>query len=195
MTMADTLSAEKVREAVGVFDGAETLEAAIDELQSSGFDRALLSLLAGERAIEAALGHRYTRVEELEDDPKAPRAAYVSTEAVGDAKGALLGGLFFVGAVTMAGAVVASGGTMAGAVVAGAMSGGAGALIGSALANLVEQHHADYLKRQLDKGGLLLWVRTVDAAHEARACEILGRHSAHDVHVHELPARPWREPT
>ena len=44
------------------------------------------------------------------------------------------------------------------------------------------------LQEQLDRGGLLLWVHTRDAAHEERATEILRRHSGRDVHVHDLPA-------
>jgi hypothetical protein len=174
-------------EAVAIFEYAETFQAAIDEILSSGFDRAELNLLASEHAVKEKLGYMYEEATELEDDPSVPRAAYVSTEAIGDAEGALIGGLFYVGAVAAAGAVVASGGTLAGAIVAGAMTGGAGGLIGSVLAKLVGQHHADHMREQLLHGGLLLWVRTRDKDHEARATEILSKHSGHDVHIHALP--------
>ena len=40
---------QMVREAVGVFKGSAVLQAAIDELLASGFDRAELSLLASEQ--------------------------------------------------------------------------------------------------------------------------------------------------
>lgn len=176
------------REAVGVFDDLRSIEAAIDALLSNGFDRAEISLLAGQRAVEEKLGHRYRRVDDLEDDPVAPRAAYVSRESVGDAEGALVGGLFYVGAAAAAGAVFASGGTLAAAIAASALAGGAGGVIGSVLASIVGKHHADYLQTQLDRGGLLLWIRTWDVEHEKRATRILSRHSAHDVHVHDLPA-------
>lgn len=173
-------------EAVGVFDDADSLQAAIDELLTSGFDRAEISLLAGEHAVEQKLGHVYQKVTELEDDQAVPRTAYVSTESLGDAQGGLIGGLVYVGAVAAAGAMVATGGTLAGAIVAAALTGGAGGLIGSVLADLVGDHHARYLKDQIDRGGLLLWVRTRDQEHEKRAIEILSRHSAHDVHTHEV---------
>jgi hypothetical protein len=175
-----------VREAVGVFDTTKTLEAAIDELQSSGFDRAELSLLASEPTVVEHLGHLYTKVETAEDDPEAPRTAYISTESVGDAEGGLIGGLLYVGAVVAAGAVLATGGAMATAIGAAAAAGGAGGLIGAALAAVVDKHHADYLAKQLEHGGLLLWVRTKDAEHEKRAKEILSKHSAHDVHLHDI---------
>jgi hypothetical protein len=45
------------------------------------------------------------------------------------------------------------------------MAGGAGGLFDPALASLIDHHHADYLQRQLDKGALLLWVRTRDLQH------------------------------
>jgi len=180
-----------LREAVGVFHHPGSFQEAIDELLDSGFDRAELSLLASEHAIEAKLGHQYRKVAELEDDARVPRTAYVSVESIGDAEGGLIGGLMYIGAVVAGGGVVASGGTLAGAFLAAAMAGGAGGLFGSALAKLIDYHHADYLQRQLDKGGLLLWVRTRDLEHEQRAKRILERHSGEDVHVHELSAEAY----
>ena len=177
----------EVREAVGVFDNAESLEAAIDELQSSGFDRAEISVLAGVDTVEKKLGHRYKKVAELEDDAEVPTTAFVSTEAIGDAEGALIGALLFIGAVSMAGAVVASGGALAAAYTAAAIGGATGGMAGIGLSSFLERHHAEYLQQQLDRGGLLLWVRTRDAAHEDRAKKILSKHTAHDVHVHGLP--------
>jgi len=109
-------------EAVGVFNSAEALQAAIDELLSSGFDRAELSLLASQDAVERRLGHRYEKVSGLANDPTVPRAAYMSTEAIGEAEGGLIGGLLFVGAVAATGAIVASGGTLAAAIAFGALA-------------------------------------------------------------------------
>ena len=180
--------ARTVREAVGVFNRPEELQHAIDELLSSGFHRAELSLLAGEQAVEEKLGHRYKKISALADHPTVPRAVYVSTEAIGDAEGGLIGGLMYVGGVAAAGAVVASGGTLAATIAAAALAGGAGGLIGSILAKWIGDHHAHYLQEQLDRGGLLLWVRTWDAEDETRAVEILRKHSASDAHVHALPA-------
>ncbi len=174
------------REAVGVFQDSKTLEAAIDELLTAGFGRVDLSLLAGEDTVREKLGHAYRRAEDAEDDPNAPRAVYVSSESRGDAEGGLIGGLFYVGAVAAAGAVVASGGAVAAAIAAAAAAGAGGGAIGALLAGVLARHHADYIQSQLDHGGLVLWVRLRDAAHEKRAVEILSRHSAQDVHVHEL---------
>jgi hypothetical protein len=180
-----------VREAVGIFHRSENLQAAIDELLSSGFHRAELSLLAGESAVEEKLGQRYEKVSELADDPVVPRSAYVSTEAIGGAEGGLIGGLVYVGAVVAAGAVVASGGTLTAAVVAAGLAGGTGGLIGSVLAKWVGDHHAHYLREQIDRGGQLLWVRTWSTEDEERAIDILKKHSGSEVHAHGLPAGAW----
>jgi hypothetical protein len=162
-----------VREVVGVFNSPENLEEAIDELLSAGFDRAELSLLASEHAVEEKLRHQYEKAGTLADDPTVPRAAYVSTEAIGGAAGGLIGGLMYVGAIVAASAVVASGGTLAAAIVAAGLTGG--------------DHHAHYLQEQMNHGGLLLWVHARDVALEKRAIEILKKHSGADVHVHVLP--------
>jgi hypothetical protein len=174
----------EVREAIGVFHDPQNLEAAIDELLSSGFDRAEISLLASAQAVEDKLGHRYRRVVSLADDPATPRAAYVSTEAIGDAEGGLVGGLMYVGATVAAGVVVVSGGAIAAALAAAVLAGGAGGLIGALLAKWVGDHHGHYLQEQIERGGLLLWVRAWDSADEARAISILRRHAGECVHVH-----------
>lgn len=180
-------AAEMSREAVGIFHSPESFQNAIDELLSSGFHRAELSLLASEAAVVAKLGHRYAKVDVLADDPEVPRAAYVSTEAIGDAEGGIIGGLVYVGATVAAGAVVASGGTLLAVIAGVALAGGAGGLIGSVLAKWLGDHHARYLQEQIERGGLLLWVRTRDSAREERAVEILTKYSAEKIHVHGLP--------
>ncbi|MEN3975139.1 hypothetical protein [Emcibacter sp. SYSU 3D8] len=177
---------EPIREAVGVFTTFESLQSAIDELLTSGFDRAELSLLAGEHAVEEKLGHTYRRVAQLEDDETVPRAFYVNPESVGAAEGALVSALLYVGAVAGAGAIVATGGTLAAVIAGAALMGGAGGAIGTVLAVVVGEHHAQYLQEQLDHGGLLLWVRTWDADREKRAVGILEKHSGKDVHVHAI---------
>lgn len=177
-----------VREAVGVFSTPDTLQEAIDELMSSGFDRADLSLLAAEQTVQQKLGHKYKKVAELEDNATVPRCCYVSTESVGDAEGGIIGGLGYIGATAAAGAIVATGGTLAAAIAAAALAGGAGGVLGSVLAKWVGDRHARYLQEQLEHGGLLLWARTWNAEDEKRAIDILAKHSGRDVHVHTVPA-------
>jgi hypothetical protein len=181
-------STETLTEAVGYFHETESFQAAIDELLTDGFDQSELSLLAGEHAIEAKLGHMYDKVTEIEDDPNAPRAAYVSKETFPEAEGLIFSGLFYVGAAVAAGAIVATGGAMLAALAGAAAGGGATGAIGAVIARMVGRHHANYIHEQLEKGGLLLWVRTRDEEHERRAVDILRKHSAQDVHTHPIPS-------
>lgn len=74
-----TEAGQTIREAVGVFHDREAFQNAVEDLMSAGFDRAELSLLAGEQAVEGKLGHAYRRVQELEDEPTVPRAATSGT--------------------------------------------------------------------------------------------------------------------
>ena len=83
-----------------------------------------------------------------------------------------------------AGTVVASAGAVAAAIVGTAI---AGALLGTVFTHWMDQRHADWLQGQLDRGGILLWVRTADEERERQALDILTRFSAHDIHIHEIP--------
>lgn len=173
-----------IREAVAYFDSGEDLEAAIDELLSSGFNRSEISLLASEKSVEEHLGHKYEKVSELEDDPTVPRTFYVPTESIAEAEGALIATPLYLAALSAIGGIVASGGSLLAVIVGTVAAGGAGAALGTALAKLVGDHHAKHLQDQLEHGGLLLWVRTWDSSDEQRAVAILGEHSGHDVHLH-----------
>ena len=177
-----------IREAVGVFHDRDALQNAVEDLLSAGFDRSELSLLAGERAIEQKLGHAYQKVQELEDDAAVPRAAFVGNHSLALGRVGMIGGLAYIGATAAAGAVVASGGALAATIVAAAIAGGGGGLLGSWAARLLGRDRAEKLQRQLDHGGLLLWVALRDEAHERRALAILSQSGADDVHAHELPA-------
>ncbi|HUI22588.1 MAG TPA: hypothetical protein VLZ74_16325 [Methylocella sp.] len=174
-------------EAVAIFNTADTLQDAIDDLMNSGFDRADLSLLPAQNMVEARLGHSYQTTSELEDDPAVPRTYYLERESVGDAEGALVGGLLYVGALSAAGAIFAYGGSLATAIGAAILGGGTGALIGTFFARRVDRLYSRHMQEHLVHGGLLLWVRTPDTGKMKRAVEILFKHSGRDVHVHALP--------
>lgn len=192
--MTAAAAQQRVREAVGVFDTVDTLQGAIDELLSSGFDRAELSLLASECAVEMTLGSVAFRRVELEDNPATPRGVYVSPDAIGTAEGGLIGGLAYLGAVATAGVIALAGGPLTAIIVGSLLAGGAGGILGTGLAELVGRRRASYFQEQLDRGGLLLWVRTWDVHRENRAVEILRQHSGADVHVHDFPSTTASQP-
>jgi len=175
-------------EAVGVFHTAKDLQAAVDDLLTQGFDRMDLSILASEKAIEDKLHESYVPAKDLEDRVEVPTTAFVSTESVGDAMGAVIGTLVYVPAMIGAAAAVASGGALAAAVTATLIAGGIGGSIGMVMAGLIGATQSAEIEKHLLAGGLLLWVRTRDESHEKRALAILAGHKAEGVHLHTLPS-------
>ena len=176
-------------EAVALFHDVKSLQAAIDELFTSGFDREDLSVLGNEKAIENKLDHSYGSTRDLEDNPDAPRGAYVTNESIGVAEGALIGTPLYLCACIGSLAVLASGGTLLGGVAIAAIAGGAGGTVGATLASIVGHEHAKHLNEHLNRGGLLLWVRTRDVEAQKVALDVLKRHSGEDAHLHPCRQR------
>jgi len=175
-----------IREAVGLFKTSDTLQGAVDELLSSGFDRADISVLGSEHAIESTIGHASKR-SDLEENPATPRGVYVSPDAVGTAEGSLISVLAYIGGVATAGVIAIGGGPLTMIVLGAGLAGGASGLIGAGLARLVGSLRAADIRSHLDAGGLLLWVRTWHVDDERRAVAVLSKHSGRDVHVHSSP--------
>jgi hypothetical protein len=191
--MAEARNPATATEAVAVFHDVPSFQAAIDDLLLAGFDHGDINVLAHVDTVSSKLGREYRSSAEFEDDHEAPRIGFVPDETIGDAEGAVIGAGIYVPAIAGSLAVVASGGTLLGAFAAAAIAGGAGGLIGAALAKRIGDEHAKHLDQHLDRGGLLLWVRTRDAEREQQALGILREHSADDVHLHALPERPGKE--
>ena len=173
-----------VPEAVGVFDNFDDLQAAYYDLRIVGFSRFDISMLAGQEKLEENLGKSYWRASELEDDPKAPRASFVSEEAIGELQGAIAGGFMFLGSFIAAAALLTPASTIAASIAAVAIGGSPGAVLGALLARRLGQQHKEYYQNQIEHGGILLWVRVKDKDREARAIKVLKEHSGRDVHVH-----------
>ncbi|MDH3660653.1 MAG: hypothetical protein OEU92_11630 [Alphaproteobacteria bacterium] len=170
-------------EAVAVFHDVADLDRAVEALMAAGFDKSDVSLLASEAAVEEKLGHRYERVQELEDSPDAPRVRYRTLAEFADTERTVISSLTFLPAVIAAGTVVASAGVVAAAIAGTAIG---GAVLSTILARWIDKSHADHLQEQMEHGGLLLWVNTATPEKQKSAVEILTRHSATDVHVHDF---------
>lgn len=176
-----------VREAVAVFDSADALQRAVDDLSLAGFERHELSLMANNDTLRDRLGHVPRDVEEVKHAPDVPRQSYVAPEEVGDAQGVAVGIPAYVGAVIATGAVLATGGTALAAAAAAAAAGVGGGALGGTLAAWLTDKRGEPLREHLDKGGILLWVNLRDAEHERTAREILSRHAARPVEIHDVP--------
>jgi hypothetical protein len=176
----------KVREVAGVFHSRDAMDDAVSDLLLAGFDRADIDLMASAEAVRQKLGSAYVATEELPDVPQVPRQAFVAREDLPIVASTAAGMLTFVGATAAALAVVASGGALAMAVAAAAAGGAAGGFGGLLFARYLGKEAAQKLEGHLTRGGLVLWVRVRDPEREAQAIEILHRHHAEAVRVHEI---------
>ncbi|WP_435640953.1 hypothetical protein [Micavibrio aeruginosavorus] len=176
-----------VHEAVGVFSNTDDLQAAMDDLQSHGFMRHELSVLADQEKIKAKIGRKYRDVRELEDDPSAPRTTFLPDETVGEIEGAFIAIPMYLAVIASTWIVVAEGGTLAHAVVAAIASGAIGAIIGIMMARGFSERRDQDLRDKIRKGGLPLWVHLRAPEQENTAAEIMRKHAARDVHIHDVP--------
>jgi hypothetical protein len=181
----DHVTVIDVPEAVGLFDRVESLQQAFYDLRTVGFSRHDISVLAREDVLEEKLGKAYWRSEDLEDDPRAPRAAFVSEDAIGALEGSIAGGFFYVGSMIALAAMLTPASTLAASIAAVAIGGSPAAVLGVLLARRAGKSHEQYYVDHIAHGGMLLWVRVRDKEHEELAVKILKGHSGRDVHVHD----------
>lgn len=168
---------DTIREVVAVFDDEKSLDEAVHALKECGFDSDAFSLLAGEKTIEAKLGHRYRRVKDVEDLPNVPRNAFISRAAR-------------LGEDYLPVPVLASIGALAFAFVnpvpTVVIAAGAGAALGALLGRISHENFVIQIEKQLARGGILLWVRVHGPKQRQQALDVLRSLSAHDVHAHEI---------
>jgi hypothetical protein len=161
-----------IREAVAVFDDQAKLENAISELQSHGVDRSDLSFLAHQSLTD----FRDDDSRRLMENPATPREPPVTDTDIRQGRVLGTGLAAAVAGLMAAGFTVATGGVAAATIAAAAAAGGigaAGALVGRKLG----KDETSFLDAQLERGGVLLWVRIRDRDIERRALEILRRYS------------------
>lgn len=181
------MAASSIREAVGVFDDPDSLQKAADALLQAGFTRAQLSVLGSHDAVVQKLGRMYKNVDEIENNPHVPTMGYASSSSVTEAKAAIVGIPAFVAAVAALGPTVAADLPLSTSIswtIGGAIIGALGGLV---CAKALKARRTNYFRQQVDRGGILLWVRTETPEDEAKACDTLKQAAARDVHVHDRP--------
>jgi len=176
-----------IREVIASFASREALENAVEDLQSNGFDRSQLSLLASRETVEEQLHHPLNDVREVEDDPATPRSQPLDRPDVGNVMGVAVGPPTVFAAMATVGVVALSGGALAG-IVAGALAAGGGvAALGGYLAKRYNDRIAADFQQQVERGGILLWVSLRSPEQEDEARQILARHARGEVRVHDVP--------
>ena len=177
-----------IREVVAVFDSREALENAIEDLQSTGFDRTQLSLLASRETVEEQLQHPLTDVQDVADDPATPRSEPLERPDVGNVMGVAVGPPAAFAALATAGVIALAGGPLAGIAVGALAAGGGVGALGALLAKGFNDQVAAEFRGQIERGGILLWVSLRDPGQEEGARAILARHARGEVRTHDVAA-------
>jgi hypothetical protein len=177
----------KVREVAGVFHSHGALEDAVDDLLRAGFDRADIDVIGDLEELRKRLGDAYVAPEELADVPQAPRRPFFARDDLTETVILVASTIGGAAATAAALAVIASEGSWVSALVAGAVTGVIAAGVAAVLiARYFERERVRGLEWYAAARGLILWVRVRDREREDEAQEILLRHGAEAVRVHEV---------
>lgn len=178
-----------LREAVAVFDSEDAFLGAVDDLQEHGFDRSELSVLADGRYIGSGVSRLFAGAKALTDIDSLPRAAVTSPDALTEAEAAAVGLPVYIGTLGGFLAAAATGGALAATIPVALAGGLAGGGLGALGARIISDRHRSSIERQLDAGGIVLWVRTRTPHLEDRAVELLEAAGGTNAHVHEAVVR------
>lgn len=176
---------KETREVVGLFNTLDSLQSAIDELLTSGFDRSDITLLAEDHVVREKFGGKSSV--EIEDS-SAPRTPYIESESLNEGKASLIGLFFYVGAIFGASVLWAANRGFAESIFGGVFTGVLAALAGVAIIKSIGKRQSKWVQDQLTRGGLLLWARAWDETRERAAIDIMERNGGHDVHANAAPA-------
>ena len=183
----DILEQVSSREVTGVFHSRKALIDAADDLLVAGFDRADIDVSASFDELQRRLNYQSIPPADLADIPTAARQPLIdqgdvlTTDAV---VGSLAGS---IGAVAMAYFLIIRGmaplsvGIVS--VLTGLVVGGVAVLV---VRRRLQRERVRGLEKLAEAYGLLIWVRVQSPEKEAEAQEILARHGAEAVHVHEI---------
>ncbi|WP_066211522.1 hypothetical protein [Blastomonas sp. CCH4-D12] len=180
----------RVREVVGTVSNLPLLESMVSALTSAGFDNADIDLMASPETVRAKLGRIYADPIQLAEVPELPRRKLITPDERATITGVVFGTLVAFGALGVGLPLLASGGALATAIAGSAGGGLAGAAIaGKVRKILTKDADPDTLAWDLRNGGLVLFVRVRDEAREKKVQEIMRKHGALNVHVHEIEIR------
>jgi hypothetical protein len=186
-TPGDILDRTRVREATGVFHSKKALELAAQDLLMAGADRADIDVSASSDELGRRLNYQAIPPHDLADLPTAPRQSFtggddlIGAEAVaGSVAGCAV-------AIVVAALLVASGlsALLIGivAVLCGLVA--AGVAVSRVRRRVLRERYLG-LENIAEWNGLVMWVRVRSPEMEAAAQEILLRHGAQAVHIHEI---------
>ncbi len=155
-----------VTEVVGRFAEKAPFTAAVEDLRAAGFERSDLSVLDSHESLAAS-----------ETDSEAWKQTLTG----------LVGEIKYMGPLGAAGLIMLSAGPVGASVAALVAAGVTGVALREALDEIRATPHTEAFAKALEGGAVLLWVRADTPQRQDQASQILTRHGAADVHVHERP--------
>jgi hypothetical protein len=183
----DILDQVRTREVTGVFHSRKALIDAAEDLLVAGTDRADIDVSASFDELQRRLNYRAIPPRDLADAPTVPRQplvadddVLVSDAVVGSVAGcaAALAMAFFLLVKDISPILV---GIFS--ILTGLLAGGAAVFWAR---RRLQRERVLGLEKLAEAQGLLIWVRVRSPEQEAQAQEILVRHGAEAVHVHEI---------
>jgi hypothetical protein len=191
MTMAGTsdevLDRTRTREVTGVFHSKKALELAAQDLLMAGVDRGDIDVSAPSDELGRRLNYQAVPPPDLADLPTAPRQPFtggddlIGAEAVA---GSVAGSAV---AVVVAALLVAWGLSALPIGIVAVLCGltAAGVAVSRVRRRVLRERYLG-LENIAEWNGLVIWVRVRSPEMEAAAQEILLRHGAEAVHIHEI---------
>ena len=177
------MSVPPATQIVGVFHNRESVESAIEMLQSHGIERGQLAVLGTADSVRKQLGLPLAENVGASAEPQAP----VDQSEKQNMTPLLAGLPAYVGAVLAAGVTAASGGALAGVAVAALLGGAGGGVLGTGAASLFRGEVERSYEDQLAQGGILLLVHPRTDEDVATAKAILSEHA--DRQIETTPDR------
>ncbi len=183
----DILDQVRSREVTGVFHSRKALIAAAENLLVAGIDRADIDVSAPLDELQRRLNYQSIPAADLADLPSAPRQPLIGEDDVLSADAVVGSVAGCIAGVAMAFYLVIRG---MGPLTVGIFSVLIGVVAGAVAVLLsrrrLRRERIRGLENLSEANGLVIWVRVRSAEKEAEAQEILLRHGAEAVHVHEI---------
>ncbi|MGE5146952.1 MAG: hypothetical protein ACM3N5_09395 [Candidatus Eiseniibacteriota bacterium] len=179
---------ETRREAVAVYQTANSLRAALRSLKRVGFDRARVTLVADEVVAHEKLGPNSAKTVDVAQPLVDPRARFILERHGSDHFAALLGaGIAYVGAAIAAIGAVSGNHYIVVPALIGTLLCGAAAIAMTAASGRLSNPALDLLAKRFRRGEFLLWVQIESPEQEAKALKVLSKSSVQDVQVFDIP--------
>lgn len=171
---------------IAVFRAPEHLDLAVIELIDLGFDRTDITILMAENTIMRTLKQRYRQISELGSQSGLQRRRYVSDGSQKDGNAAFSGRLISVGLTDGGSSVFATDDNLAATIVATSRAIGADRSLSDTLAQLLGRSDALFVSSQLDRTGIVVWIRTRSSELARLALDVLEKHWRRDIHAYTV---------